>query len=82
MKELAGWAASSANPQDVSSRVKGVVLALSSVIIFIAARFFDITFTPEDIVELATVISGIAGVTVSLYGAGLALIRFIAARRN
>lgn len=80
--QLAGWAASSADPTEVSLRVKGVILALSSVIIFVAAQVFHITLTAQDVVELATQVSGVAGLVVSLYGAGLAFVRWLAAKRG
>lgn len=78
--KLAGWAASSANPEDVSNRVKGVVLALSSVIIFIAAQFLNITLTAADVVALATSLGTVAGAIWTIYGFGLAAVRFFATR--
>lgn len=74
---LAGWAASSnpATPDEISNRVKGVVLALSSVIIYIAAQVFNLTLTPADMIEVATSLGTIAGAVITLYGAGLALVR-------
>lgn len=79
-KRLAGWAASSGDPTEVSTRIKGIILALSSVIIFLAANFFNITLTSQDIVDFATQVSGIVGLTLTLYGSGLALVRWIATK--
>lgn len=73
--KLAAWAASSANPEEVSNRVKGIVLMLSSVIIFIAAQFFNLTLTPADMIEVATSLGAIAGAVMTIYGVGLALVR-------
>ena len=78
---LAGWAASSANPEEVSNRVKGIIISLSAVIIFFAANFFQVVLTPQDIFDLATMLAGLAGLGVSIYGAGLAFVRWIAQKR-
>jgi len=74
-KKLAGWAASSNNQEDVSNRIKGLVIAFSGVIIFVASQFFGISLTANDVVELATQLSVIGGLAFSLYGGILALIR-------
>lgn len=79
--KLAGWAASTADPEQVSSRIKGGILVLSSFLIYMAAAVFNVTLTPEDVVQFATMLSGVAGLVVSLYGAIHALVRWIAAKR-
>lgn len=77
-RKLAGWAASSETPENVSARIKGVILACSSIIIFIAASFFHITLGANDVLSLATMASTIGGLVWSLYGAGVALVGWIA----
>lgn len=79
-KPLGAWAASSSNPEDVSNRIKGVIVSLSAVIIFVAANFSNVTLTSADIVDIATQLSVIGGLIFSLYGAGVALVRWVASR--
>jgi hypothetical protein len=73
-KKLRGEFASSDNPDEISKRVKGVVLALSSVIIYFAASLFNITLTASDMVGIATQLGMVAGAVTTIYGAGVALI--------
>lgn len=72
---LLGAVASSSDPTEISNRVKGIVLALSGVIIFVAGNFFNITLNPQDIVDLATSFAMIAGAIWTIWGALLAVIR-------
>ena len=80
--KLAGWASSSADPEQISNRVKGVVLALSSIIIFVAANFLNINLSAQDVIDLATQLGAIAGLLMTIYGSGLALIRWVAKVKN
>lgn len=52
---------SSTDSTSVSSRVQGVVLASSSLIIFLAAHFFHIELSANDIISLSTEIGVLAG---------------------
>jgi hypothetical protein len=81
-KRLGSWAASSSDPTEISNRVKGAVLALSSVIIFIAAQFLGLQLTASDVVALATQLGTVAGLVWGLWGAGLALVRWVATVRD
>ena len=72
---LLGAVASSVDPTEISNRVKGIVLGLSGVIIFIAGNFFNINLQPADIVDLATQLAMIAGAIWTIWGGILALIR-------
>lgn len=74
-QKLAGWAASSEDNTEVSKRVKGIIIGLSSVIIYVAANFFGIELTADDIVALATQVGIIAGAVTTIYGAGVMLVR-------
>ena len=76
--KLAGWAASSADPAEVSNRVKGIILALSSVVILVAANVFGISLSADNVVELATYIGTLAGALWTVWGAGVALVRWFA----
>ena len=63
--------ASSASPEQVSTRVKGIVLALSSVVIFFAGHFFGIIMQPSDILELATQLGMLSGAIWTIFGFGM-----------
>jgi hypothetical protein len=73
-KKLAGWAASSENPEQISNRIKGIVLSLSSVLIFMAAQFLGLTLNANDISDLASLAGVTAGAIWTLYGVFLALV--------
>lgn len=79
-KKLGAIWASSSNPEEISNRVKGIVLALSSIIILVAAQFFKIQLSAGDVVSLATQLGTVAGLVWSLYGGVLALIRFFGSK--
>lgn len=74
-KKLAGWASSSVKPEEVSNRVKGIVLALSSIIIFMFANLFQINLNANDIVDVANILGLVAGATWTLWGAGIMLVK-------
>jgi len=80
-KNLGAWAASSADSTEVSNRVKGIVLALSSIIIYLAANLFGLELSATDVIDLGSMLGFIAGALWSVYGAGLALVRLIAEKR-
>lgn len=65
---LAGWLASSADPTQVSNTVRGAILALSSIIILIAAQVFHIQLSAGDVISLATEVGALAGSIWFLYG--------------
>jgi hypothetical protein len=73
-KKLAGWAASSSNSDEISNRIKGIVLSLSSVLIFVAAQFLGLTLNANDISDLASLAGVTAGAIWTLYGVFLALV--------
>lgn len=65
---LASWLQSSADPSEVSQTVRGVIVGASSLIIFILAHLFGITFTPENVLTLATDVGMLIGAIWGLYG--------------
>lgn len=73
MQKKFGAITSSQNPEEIATRIKGITLALSSVIIFVAARFFNVTLTAPDMITLATEIGAIGGAVWTLYGTGMSL---------
>lgn len=76
-KKLGAWVASSSDPTEISNRVKGAVLALSSVIIFVASQLLNINLTADDVVSLGTQLGTVVGLVWALWGAGLAFVRWV-----
>lgn len=74
MNRKFGAISSSTNPTEIATRVKGIVLALSSVIILVASQFFNITLTSNDIITFASELGAVAGAITTLYGAGMWLL--------
>lgn len=74
MNRKFGALTSSQNPEELANRVKGIILGLSGLVIFLGSQFFGIELKPEDVMELATQLSVIAGAVWAIYGAGLALV--------
>lgn len=74
MQKKFGSLTSSQDPNEIANKVKGIVLMSSSVAIFVAARFIGIALTADDMVSLATEVSGIAGAVWAIYGSILHLI--------
>lgn len=81
-RKLYGLLASSQDPSEIANKVKGVILAASSIIIFFAASLFHITLTATDVVGLSTEISGIAGAVWAIYGAILHLVTWFGTVRQ
>lgn len=81
-RQLAGIVASSADPTEISNRVKGLVLGLSSFIILVATQFLHVQLTANDVLSLATELGTIAGAVWAIWGFILATIRFFATVRN
>ncbi len=69
-----GALTSSQDPNEIAQKVKGSILMFSSLIIFVAAQFFGLHLTANDVLSLATEISGVAGAIWVIYGSGLHLI--------
>jgi hypothetical protein len=74
MNHLASFLQSSQDPSQVANKVKGAILAVSSIIIFLAGQLFGVTLTSNDVLDLATQIGTIAGLVWSLYGVILAVV--------
>ena len=68
MNKKYGVLTSSQNPEEIANKVKGGILLSSSVIIFLAARFFGVTLNANDIVSLATEIGAVSGSVWVIYG--------------
>lgn len=69
-----GAITSSQNPEEIANSVKGIILALSSVIILVAQQFFHITLSANDVISFATEASLGAGAVWTIYGLGLKLL--------
>lgn len=76
-RKLYGAIASSQDPSEVANKVKGVILMFSSVIILIAGHLFGVTLNANDILTLATEVSGIAGGLWAVYGCILHLVTWV-----
>lgn len=79
---LYGALQSSQDPTEVANKVKGAILMASSVIIFFAGRYFGITLTDTDILQLATELSGVAGAVWTIYGFILHLVTWLGTVRS
>lgn len=71
-----GAITSSTNPDEVAMKVKGAILAVSSIIIFLAAQFFHITLSANDIISLASEAGTVAGAIVIVYGVGMHILSY------
>lgn len=69
--QLLGWLASSADPsgQTLATKVKGAILAFSSIIILVAAQLFHVQLSANDMISLATEIGAVAGAVGIVFGA-------------
>lgn len=79
---LKGWLQSSQDPEQVANKVKGAILAASSIIIFGTAQLFHITLSANDIISLATESGTIAGAVWAIYGAILHLVSWLGSVKN
>lgn len=80
-RQLYGAIASSQDPEQVANKVKGVILALSSIIILVAAQVFHITLSANDVVQLSGEIGAMAGALWAIYGVILNLVSFFGSKR-
>jgi len=79
---LAGWAASSSSPTEVSNRIKGIVMAGSSLVVLLGSRFFGLELTTENVMELSTQLGALGGAGWAVWGAVMALVRWVAKVRS
>lgn len=79
---LPNWLQSSQDSTQIANKVRGVVLMLSSIIIFIASQMFHISLQAGDILTLATELGTAAGTIWATYGAILHLIVFLSGIRK
>lgn len=63
-----GILASSSNPEELSKKVEGAIIASSSIIIFFIGKFLHIQLGANDIVSLASEIGGVVGAITIIYG--------------
>lgn len=82
MQRKYGALTSSQNPEEIANKVKGSVVLASSVIIFVAARFFNLQLSANDIVSLGTQLGAVAGAVWAIYGAILHLIALFYEKKN
>lgn len=63
-----GALSSSEYPNELATKVKGIIIALSVAIIWGASKFFQIEVTPGDVVELGTALGAVTAAIVFAYG--------------
>lgn len=68
MPILKSWLQSSADPTTVSNTVRGAILSISAIIIFVAAQLFHVQLSANDVLSLATEVGTLAGVMWFFYG--------------
>ena len=78
-KQLKGWAASSASPEQVSKRITGAVIAAAGVIVYVLVKFFGLdNITVDNVVQLAPLLGTLGGAVWSVYGALMVVVRWFA----
>lgn len=82
MSRKYGALTSSQNPEEIANKVKGAVLAISSIAIFIAAKFFQIEITVDDMTALASALGALSGLIWMVYGGILHLIAWFYEVKN
>lgn len=82
MRQLYGAIASSQDPTEVANKVKGIILAGSSVTIFLAATFFHIALTPDNILSVATDVGTVSGAIWAVYGVYLHVVTWIGTKNR
>jgi hypothetical protein len=65
---IPNWMSSSADPTQVSASVSGAILMFSTVIVFGATHFFNITLSASDVTSYAESLGAIAGAVWMFYG--------------
>lgn len=78
---LYGAIASSQDETEVANKVKGVVLALSGVIILVASQAFHLTLTANDVIALGGELGTLAGALWAIYGVVLHIVTFFGSKK-
>lgn len=73
-RKLKGAFQSSQDPEQISNRVKGILLSVSSIVIFLVAKLFGINLTIQNYTDLVTLLGALSGAVWAVYGAVLALV--------
>lgn len=81
MPELKTWLQSSQDPTEVANKVKGIILAASSLIILGGTQFFHVQLGANDIITLSTEVGTIAGALWAIYGAILHLVTLVGTKK-
>lgn len=71
MKKRFGALTSSQNPEEIANKVKGTILAFSSIIILLAGHLLHLQLTASDMISLASELGTVAGAIWAIYGFGL-----------
>lgn len=82
MAKKYGVLTSSQNPEEIANKVKGAVLTVSSIVIFVLARFFQVEISVEDMTSLAGALGSLSGLIWMIYGSILHLIAWFYKVKN
>ena len=80
--QLVSFVQSSHDATQVANKIKGLILFSSSAIIYVAAQYFHITLTPDNVLQLASDLSMFGGLVWSIYGVLLHLLTYAATVRT
>lgn len=81
MEKKFGALTSSQDPEQIANTVKGIVLALSGIITFLATQYFHISLSSTDVLTLATGMGTAAGAVWTVYGLIMKLVVAVSARK-
>lgn len=81
MEKKFGALSSTENPDQIANRVKGAILAASSVIIFLAGFFLHIQLNANDVIQIASELGAVAGAIWTVYGFILWVVASIAQKK-
>lgn len=68
MNNIKTWLQSSQDSTQIANTVKGTILAISSIIVYLFSVWFHVTLSATDIVNLATEIGAMAGALWAVWG--------------
>lgn len=77
MNQKFGAITSSTNPEEIATKIKGLVVGASALIIILSAQFFHIQLSPNDIITYGSDLGMVGGAIAFVYGCGMHLLAFI-----
>lgn len=80
--QLMYWLQSSQNPDEIANKVKGAILAASSIIILVAMNIFHISLNASDVATLSAEVGTMAGAIWAIYGCVLNLVTWLGTKKQ